>query len=111
MRATVFLSISVIFAYGPVAAQDGCFCLVHERTDTIVRFGCEARRIPNRVSERVVCQTNDFVARETVANHENFARLEEGLRACNPCYVPKCREGEECIADMLRLPLSLPVAE
>jgi hypothetical protein len=60
----------------PALAQ--CFCLAHPATEQVVHYGCEARPIPNRVSERVTCLDETRTKRATVADSANFRRIPEG---------------------------------
>ena len=89
---------AVVSLASPAAAQ--CFCLAHPVTQEIIHFGCEARTIPNRVSERVTCLTASRTNRTAGDGHDNFSRVPDGEGACNPCAPPP----DVALPDIVRQP-------
>lgn len=85
--------------FGSSAAAQ-CFCLAHPVTQEVVHFGCEARTIPNRVSERVTCLTASRTGRTVVDDHDSFSRVPDGEGVCNPCAPPP----DVTLPDIVRQP-------
>lgn len=111
MSLTLIASLAAAVWNSGGIAQESCFCLAHAVTQDIVRYGCEARLIPNRASERVVCQTADLQSREAILNQAEFGRVQAGTGACNPCVAIACEPGSDCSEDIPRLPDSGPLRE
>lgn len=63
-----------------------CFCLAHPVNGSVVRYGCTAISLPDRVSDIVRCLTPERRGpREIIDGPDRWLRLADGEGACNPC--------------------------
>lgn len=86
LSRSAFVGLFLAFGAPQTAlAEDGCFCLLNPATLKVAHRGCEAVQIPNRLSELVTCQTQDYRGTETVSEQGKYSRIQAGNGDCNPC--------------------------
>lgn len=92
----VFVAVaSNLIAY-PTTAQDKCFCLQHQPSEAIYRYGCISE-LNNLGNIRVTCQDaslagHEEMDRKIMDDQEQFTRIPGGEGMCNPCEALRREE-------------------